>query len=160
MKSKQRWCWCFFAFILRYCFVLLGFFLTIIEFSNLEKNEMKRYFIKFTQSDKQDLFQIGFKVCSQDCFWNGSHAIPLQRPFFPLSTLFWDCSLCWDRWNGTVKPTLDAALLSSYRAGADLGWMSDVKSDASPGWEEEVRCWWGSSSKSGKSLVWGVRYIL
>ena len=29
--------------------------------------------------------------------------------------------LCWDRWNGDVTPTLDAALLSSSRAGADLG---------------------------------------
>ena len=29
--------------------------------------------------------------------------------------------------------TLDAALLSSSRAGADLGGMSDVESDASPG---------------------------
>ena len=40
---------------------------------------------------------------------------------FFLSAFLRDCSLCWDRWNGTVMPTLDAALLSSSRAGADLG---------------------------------------
>ena len=52
---------------------------------------------------------------------------------FFLSTLLQDCSLCWDCWNGTVAPTLDAALLCSSRAGTDLGQMSDVESDASPG---------------------------
>ena len=36
-----------------------------------------------------------------------------------------------------MTPTLDMALLSSSRAGADLGWTSDVESDVSPGWEEE-----------------------
>ena len=44
-----------------------------------------------------------------------------------------------------MTPTLDAALLSSSRAVADLGRTSDVESDVSPGWEEEVRCWWESS---------------
>ena len=35
---------------------------------------------------------------------------------------------------GTVQtPTLDAAQLSSSRAGADLGRTSDIESDASPG---------------------------
>ena len=43
------------------------------------------------------------------------------------------CFLCWDRWNGTVMPTLDVAKLSSSRAGTDLGQLSDVESDASPG---------------------------
>ena len=52
---------------------------------------------------------------------------------FFLSALLRDCSLCWDHWNGTVTPTLDAALLCSSRAGTDLGLMSDVESDASPG---------------------------
>ena len=32
-----------------------------------------------------------------------------------------------------MTPTLDAALLSSSRAGADLGRTSDVESDVSPG---------------------------
>ena len=41
--------------------------------------------------------------------------------FFFLSALLLDCSLCWDRWNGAVTPTLDAALLSSSGAGANLG---------------------------------------
>ena len=49
--------------------------------------------------------------------------------FFFLSALLPDCSLCWDHWNSTVTPTLDAALLSSSRA-ADLGRLSDVESDA------------------------------
>ena len=31
-----------------------------------------------------------------------------------------------------MTPTLDAALLSSSRAGADLGRMSDIESDVSP----------------------------
>ena len=39
-----------------------------------------------------------------------------------------------------MMPTLDAALLSSSRVGADLDRMSDVESNASPGCEEEVRC--------------------
>ena len=44
---------------------------------------------------------------------------------------------------GTVQtPTLDTALLNSSRAGADLGCTSDAEYDASPGWEEEVWCWW------------------
>ena len=54
------------------------------------------------------------------------------RLFF-LSALLRDCSLCWDRWNGTVMPTLDAALLCSSREGSDLGRMLDVESDAYPG---------------------------
>ena len=32
-----------------------------------------------------------------------------------------NCFLCWDRWNGDVRPTLDAALLCSSRVVADLG---------------------------------------
>ena len=31
--------------------------------------------------------------------------------FFFLSALLRDCSLCWDSWNSTMTPTLDAALL-------------------------------------------------
>ena len=34
--------------------------------------------------------------------------------------------LCWDCWNGDVMPTLDAALLYSFRAGADLGHESGL----------------------------------
>ena len=47
-------------------------------------------------------------------FLNG----PFQylRIFF-LSTLLRDCSLCWDRGNGTMMPTLDAALLYATKAG-------------------------------------------
>ena len=41
--------------------------------------------------------------------------------FFQLSTFLRNFFLCWDRWNGDVTPTLDAALLCSSRAGADLG---------------------------------------
>ena len=45
---------------------------------------------------------------------------------FFLSALLRDCSLCWDYWNGMMTPTLEAALLSSSRAGADLGRMSVI----------------------------------
>ena len=41
--------------------------------------------------------------------------------FFLGSALLQNCFTCWARWNGDVMPTLDAALLSSSRAGADLG---------------------------------------
>ena len=37
-----------------------------------------------------------------------------------------------------MTTTLDVALLSSSRAGADLGQTSDVESDASPWVKEEV----------------------
>ena len=46
--------------------------------------------------------------------------------FYLVSALLPDCSLCWDRWNDQT-PTLEVALLSSSRAGADLGWMSDSR---------------------------------
>ena len=46
--------------------------------------------------------------------------------FIFLSTLLRDCSLCWDLWSSAVTPTLDAALLSSSRVGADLGQMFNV----------------------------------
>ena len=32
-----------------------------------------------------------------------------------------NCFLCWDRWNGDLMPTLDAALLCRSRAGSNLG---------------------------------------
>ena len=35
--------------------------------------------------------------------------------------------VCWDRWNNDVTPTLDAALLSSSRACADLGRESGLR---------------------------------
>ena len=41
--------------------------------------------------------------------------------FFLLSAFLRNCFLCWDRWNGDVTPTLDAALLCCSRAGSDLG---------------------------------------
>ena len=40
---------------------------------------------------------------------------------FLLSALFQNYFLCWDHGNGAVPPTLDAALLSSSRAGSGLG---------------------------------------
>ena len=42
-------------------------------------------------------------------------------------------SLCWYLPERYMTPTLDVALLSSSRAGADLSRMSDVESDISPG---------------------------
>ena len=42
----------------------------------------------------------------------------VRLPF--LSAFLWNCFLCWDRWNGDVTPTLDAALLCSSRAGSDI----------------------------------------
>ena len=61
--------------------------------------------------------------------WRGNRCVKLVEKswlsrvvqFFFLFALLRDCSLCWDRWNGIVTPTLDASLLSSSRAGADLG---------------------------------------
>ena len=47
--------------------------------------------------------------------------------FFFVSALLWDYSLCWDRWKWYMTPTLDAALLISSRAGADLGWTLDSR---------------------------------
>ena len=41
----------------------------------------------------------------------------LEWSIFFLSTLLRDCSLCWDRGNGTMMPTLDAALLYATKAG-------------------------------------------
>ena len=43
-----------------------------------------------------------------------------------LSALLQNCFLCWDRGNGKVPPTLDAALLCSSRAGSDLGLESGL----------------------------------
>ena len=61
---------------------------------------------------------------------------PRIQLFFFLSALLRDYSLCWDHWNGTMTPTLDAALpcivhrngvtTISSRAGTDLGLLSDV----------------------------------
>ena len=42
-----------------------------------------------------------------------------------LSSFLRNSFLCWDRWNGDVTPTLDAALLCSSRAGSDLGRGAD-----------------------------------
>ena len=46
---------------------------------------------------------------------------PLCNFTFFLSALLRSCFLCWDRWNGEVTPTNDAALLCSSRVGFDLG---------------------------------------
>ena len=45
---------------------------------------------------------------------------------FLLYAFLRNCFLCWDLWNGDVMPTLDAALLSSMRAGSDLGRVSGL----------------------------------
>ena len=47
--------------------------------------------------------------------------------FFLSIPLLRDCSLRWDRWKRYMTPTLDAALLISSRAGADLGRTSDSR---------------------------------
>ena len=49
-----------------------------------------------------------------------------QLHFFLVSALLRDYSLCWDSWKPYMTPTLDAALLISSRAGADLGRTSDI----------------------------------
>ena len=49
----------------------------------------------------------------------------LYRMVF-LSTLFRNCFLCWDHWNGDVPPTPNAALLCSSRAVSDLGLESGL----------------------------------
>ena len=36
------------------------------------------------------------------------------------------CFLCWDHWHGDRTPTLDAALICSFRAGSDLGGESGL----------------------------------
>ena len=43
-----------------------------------------------------------------------------------LSALLWNCFLCWDRGNGAVPPTLNAARWCSFRAGSDLGLESGL----------------------------------
>ena len=45
---------------------------------------------------------------------------------FLLSALLRNCFLCWDRWNGDMMPTLDAAQLCSSRVGSDLGHESGL----------------------------------
>ena len=49
---------------------------------------------------------------------------------FLLSAFLGNCFLCWDRWNGDVMPTLDAALLCSSRAGLDPGRESGLVPDS------------------------------
>ena len=44
---------------------------------------------------------------------------------FLWSALFWNCFLCWDRRNGDVMATLDAALLCSSRAGSNPDWFKE-----------------------------------
>ena len=46
--------------------------------------------------------------------------------FYLLSAFLRNWFLCWDRWNGDVMPTLDAAPLCSSRAGSDLGHESEL----------------------------------
>ena len=43
-----------------------------------------------------------------------------------LSAFLRNWFLCWNHWNGDVTPTLEAALLCSYRAGSDLGHESGL----------------------------------
>ena len=39
---------------------------------------------------------------------------------FFLTAFLQNCFLCWDRWNGDMTLTLDAALLCSSRAGSEV----------------------------------------
>ena len=50
----------------------------------------------------------------------------VQWRFFFVSALLWDYALCWDHWKQYMTPTLDAVLLISSRAGADLGRTSVI----------------------------------
>ena len=50
----------------------------------------------------------------------------VNHSFLLLTAFLQNCFLCWDRWNGDVRPTLDMALLCSSRAGSDLGHESGL----------------------------------
>ena len=45
---------------------------------------------------------------------------------FLLSAFLLNCFLCWDRWNGDMTSSLDAAMLCSSKAGTDLGCESGL----------------------------------
>ena len=52
--------------------------------------------------------------------------------FYLVPPLFWDCSLCWDHFEGGTDAYTCPALPCGSRAGADLGQTSGSEDDASP----------------------------
>ena len=66
-------------------------------------------------------------VCSLNTVKNANKRDTHWHMHFFVSAFLRDYSLCWDRWKQYMTPTLDAALLISSRAGADLGRTSDSR---------------------------------
>ena len=67
------------------------------------------------------------------------------RYFFLVSALLPDYSLCWDHVNGTwlLHLTLGRVLIWVCRQIIEFF-------DASPGWDEEVWCWWETPQSQGR----------
>ena len=92
--------------------------------------------------------------------------------FFLVSALLRDYSLCWDRWRGTwllhlTQPCYMWFTVTGWQPlalGRVLIWVGRriVESNASPGWEEGVQCWWNTpkSRKTYKNLYTVTAFLL
>ena len=121
---------------------------------------------KILQQAKEYVFKLGSLIQRQGvnliniyvrrcwCLMSYDSYLPAPRPFLLkfffllVSTLLWDCSHCWDCWNGTWCLHFDSALLISSRAGADLGQTSD-KLRSFVNWVSQF-----SKAREGSAVLW------